>query len=65
MKYKKMEDLPMYLTATEISDLLQISKPTAYEMMKKDDFPLAKFGKIMRVNRDQFFKWLSNQERQI
>lgn len=32
-------DYPVVLTATEVSRILQISKPTAYELMKRTDFP--------------------------
>ena len=39
---------PMVLTAADISEILKISKPTAYELMKRDDFPLIKIGRCKR-----------------
>jgi excisionase family DNA binding protein len=62
MKYKNQEDLPIFLTAGDIAELLKISKPTAYELMKQDGFPLIQFGRSMRVNRDEFFQWLSQKQ---
>ncbi|MBA2876375.1 helix-turn-helix domain-containing protein [Thermaerobacillus caldiproteolyticus] len=59
MKYKNQEDLPIFLTAGDIAELLKISKPKAYELMKQDGFPLIQFGRSMRVSRDEFFLWLS------
>lgn len=62
MKYKNQEDLPMFLTAENIKELLKISKPKAYKLMKQDGFPLIQFGRSMRVNRDEFFLWLSQKQ---
>lgn len=50
---------PMVLTATDISEILKISKPSAYELMKRDDFPLIKIGRCKRVLKEQFFVWLN------
>ncbi|MGM9987704.1 MAG: helix-turn-helix domain-containing protein [Bacillaceae bacterium] len=55
-----VEDYPIVLTAKEISEILKISKPTAYELMNRSDFPLKKIGRCKRVLRDEFFEWLSN-----
>jgi excisionase family DNA binding protein len=59
MDYKTQEELPMFLNAEDISALLKISKPKAYELMKQNGFPLIQFGRSMRVGRDQFFEWLN------
>lgn len=64
-KDKKMEnkdrlEYPIVLTAKEISKILKISKPSAYELMKRSDFPLVQIGRCKRVLRDDFFEWLRN-----
>lgn len=56
---KKREDYPLILTAKEISEILQISKPTAYQLMEVSNFPVIKVGRCKRVLRDRFFEWLS------
>ncbi|PAE18294.1 helix-turn-helix domain-containing protein [Robertmurraya siralis] len=56
------KNFPIILTASDISDILKISKPTAYEIMKQPNFPLIQIGRSKRVRRDEFFLWLSNTE---
>lgn len=60
MKQSDIDSYPIVLTANEISQILKISKPTAYELMNRQDFPLIKIGRCKRVLRDEFFLWLSN-----
>lgn len=61
MTYKREEELPLFLTAQDISKLLSVSEPTAYKIMKQDGFPLIQFVgcRTMRVKRDDFFEWLN------
>lgn len=61
MALKTIEDYPLILTAKDISDILIISKPTAYEIMEKTDFPLIRIGRCKRVRRDAFFQWIQNK----
>jgi len=61
MKQIDIDIYPIILTASDISEILKVSKPTAYELMDKDDFPLIKIGRCKRVLRDEFFLWLSNR----
>ena len=42
MLKRNIEDYPMVLTAKEIGEILKVSKPTAYELMNRSDFPLKK-----------------------
>jgi excisionase family DNA binding protein len=60
MKQIEVEDYPPILTATEISKILKISKPTAYTLMERPDFPLLRVGRCKRVMRDHFKSWLEN-----
>lgn len=55
------KDYPIILTANDISKILKISKPTAYVLMDREDFPVIRIGRCKRVLRDNFFKWLSNE----
>ncbi|QHA94320.1 helix-turn-helix domain-containing protein [Guptibacillus spartinae] len=58
-KYRGIEDFPIILTAKDISEILHVSKPTAYEIMNRPDFPVMKFGRSKRVLKTEFFKWIS------
>lgn len=60
MENKDKFDYPIVLTAKEISEILKISKPSAYELMKRNDFPVVQLGRCKRVMRDDFFEWLRN-----
>ncbi len=60
MKKIEIDSYPIVLTAIEICEILKVSKPTAYELMGRHDFPLIKIGRCKRVLRDDFFLWLSN-----
>ncbi|MFJ7310017.1 helix-turn-helix domain-containing protein [Peribacillus frigoritolerans] len=59
---KNIEDYPMILTAVHLSEILMVSKPTAYELMEQKAFPLIKLGRSKRVLRDEFFNWLTQQQ---
>ncbi|MED0670400.1 helix-turn-helix domain-containing protein [Aneurinibacillus aneurinilyticus] len=60
---KTVEDYPLVLTAKHICEILSISKPTAYELMKRTDFPTLPIpGRIRRVQRDAFFRWMEGQK---
>ncbi len=58
MKKINEDDYPLILTAKEISQILKVSKPTAYEIMSRKGFPLLRIGRCKRVIRDEFFGWL-------
>lgn len=60
MSRTEKESYPIVLTAVDICEILQISKPSAYELMDRSDFPLIKIGRCKRVLREEFFLWLSN-----
>lgn len=55
------ENYPLVLTVHDICKILKISRPTAYEMMNKPDFPLLQIGRCKRVYREAFFKWIKNR----
>lgn len=56
-----IEELPLIMQADHIAALLDISRQGAYELMKQKGFPVIKVGRLKRVNRDAFFKWMENQ----
>lgn len=61
----KLDSYPIVLTAKEICEILRISKPSAYALMDRTDFPLLKIGRCKRVVKDQFIKWLNGQNENI
>lgn len=60
--YKTTEVLPVTMDCEDIARALNISKPTAYRLMRTRDFPTLQIGRRKLVNREKFFEWLENQE---
>ena len=60
--HKNIEDYPIILTAVHLSEILMVSKSTAYELMEQKTFPLIKLGRSKRVLRDAFFNWLTQEQ---
>ena len=61
-RYKKREELPMFLSVTEVADLLGISRASAYELAHEENFPKLKIvqGRII-IPRDRLLEWLDEQ----
>lgn len=56
------KDYPILLTATEVSEILGVSKRVSYELMDMVGFPLIKVRRSKYVNRDDFFNWLEQRK---
>ena len=57
-----MSSLPEVLKAENIAQFLNISKRYAYEIMQRNDFPTIKLGRVKRVYREDFLKWVDKQK---
>ena len=62
--YKSREELPMFLTVMDVANLLGISRASAYELVREDNFPKLKIvqGRTI-VPRDRLLEWLDDQTR--
>ena len=60
-KYKSYQDLPLTLTAPEVSEVLGISRAAAYELVRSKGFPHLKVGTRILVPRDKFLIWIDEQ----
>jgi excisionase family DNA binding protein len=61
---RTVQDYPIILKADEVAEILGVTKRHAYEIMEQKGFPLIRLGRLKRVNRDAFFKWLEQQSQQ-
>lgn len=62
--YKNKEELPMFLTVMDVAGLLGISRASAYELVREDNFPKLKIvqGRTI-IPRDRLLEWLDEQTR--
>jgi excisionase family DNA binding protein len=57
----------MFLTIKEISEILRVSKRTAYNYLKdkKNPLPYIKFSRrAVRVKKEDFISWLKERNKQ-
>ncbi len=60
--YKKREEMPMFLSVIDVANLLGISRASAYELVREENFPKLKIvqGRII-IPRDRLLEWLDGQ----
>ena len=59
--YKDYDELPVFLNARMVADLLGVSQSTAYELMHEKDFPTLQIGSRLVVPRDKFIDWMNGK----
>lgn len=58
-EYKSYDDLPLFLNAKMIAQVLGIAPSSAYELMHESSFPVLKIGSRMVVPKDKFIEWVA------
>ena len=56
--YKTYEELPLFLNAETVANVLGIAMSSAYELMKEPDFPALRIGKRLMVPKDKLAAWI-------
>ena len=56
--YKSYDDLPLFLNAKMVAQVLGVSISTAYELMHKQSFPVLRVGSRMVVPKEKFIQWV-------
>lgn len=54
-------DLPLFLNAKLVAQVLGVSISTAYEVMHEPGFPTLRVGSRMVVPKEKFMAWVSAQ----
>ena len=57
------EELPLFLDAKDIIDILKLSRSFVYSLRRNGDLPTIKVGKRRLVIRDQFIEWMNRYEK--
>ena len=55
---KSYGDLPLFLNAKLVAQVLGVSISTAYEVMHEPGFPTLRVGSRMVVPKEQFIQWV-------
>ena len=56
--YKSYEELPLFLNARIVAQVLGIAPSSAYELMHESNFPVLKIGSRMIVPKEKFIQWV-------
>lgn len=59
--FTSYEQLPLALSAEDVSQVLGISRANAYALMHSKGFPTLKIGKRMTVPKDKLMEWMEKQ----
>ena len=57
-EYKNYDDLPLFLNAAMVAQVLGISAASSYELMHEKDFTVLKIGSRMVVPKEKFIAWV-------
>ena len=61
--YKSYEDLPLFLNAELVAQVLGISLAGAYDLLNSEGFPVLKIGTRMVVPKEKFRQWVERNTR--
>ena len=59
--YHSYDDLPLFLNAKLVSQVLGVSISSAYELMHEEAFPSVRVGSRFVVPKDKFQQWVEQQ----
>lgn len=60
--YRSFDEVPVVLSAKDLSKVLCVSEAHAYRMMHAEDFPTIMIGKRLMVMKNSLMDWLSDKE---
>ena len=59
-KYKSYDDLPLFLNAELVAQVLGVSPASSYELLHEDGFPTLRIGNRMVVPKEKFIQWVED-----
>ena len=60
-KFKSYDELPLFLNAKTVAEILGISVAGAYELLHQDNFPVLRIGSRLVVPKEKFLSWIESQ----
>jgi len=59
--YKTFDELPLFLNAQAVANLLGISPSSSYELMHEKGFPSLRIGSRVVVPKDKLLAWIDKK----
>lgn len=56
-EFKSYDNLPLFLNAELVAQVLGISPASSYELMHEPDFPTLRIGDRIVVPKEKFIQW--------
>ena len=56
--YKNYDELPLFLNAKLLAEVLGVAPSSAYELMHEKGFPVLKVGNRLLVEKSKFKEWI-------
>ena len=63
--YTTYDELPLFLNADLVAQVLGISNSSAYELMHEKDFPSMRIGNRLIVPKEKFKTWVDVKNRKV
>ena len=60
-QYQSYDELPLFLNAKMVADVLGVSPSSGYELMREKDFPSLKVGSRIVVPKEKFVAWVERK----
>ena len=57
-EYKSYDELPLFLNAGQVAQVLGVAPSSAYELMHEAGFPTLRVGSRMVVPKEKFVQWV-------
>lgn len=57
--YKSYDELPLFLNAETVAQVLGVAPSSAYELMHEKGFPALRIGNRIVVPKEQFIRWVN------
>ena len=57
-QYLSYDELPLFLNAEMVANVLGVSPSSSYELMHEPGFPILKIGNRMVVPKEKFIQWV-------
>ena len=59
--HKSYDELPLFLNANLVAQVLGVSPSSGYELMHEPGFPVLRVGSRMVVPKEKFMQWAEEQ----